>query len=944
MFSTWIETHLRKAKPTGGSGQYIACCDYHGDENPSMLVDPETGHFCCQACSESGWLDQYAKDHLLPAPPSKRNNVPAHKEPKRQKEHKQWPPPEWGPVVASYYYRNAQGENHIKVDRHESKDFPLYRWENGKWRAGMTYKAGPLKGQKVERYCYHYDKICQADVQRPIIWCEGEKDADLANSLGALATTTIGGSGSSGRLADWDVFRGRSVTFIPDNDDAGEKYLAKNAAKLLEHGAEVFVCRLPGLAEGGDLSDWMAEGHTKEQLTEQLEQAVRYQPPAKEEEVAKPKRERHSPALRDLSRLLVPFSKMDDEPSPTTLQQAIGEFCSAAEQLNTLERDLLKEPLLQILREKKVKAAGTACRSIFSELKRREKAKAKAEKDDGPKQFEKLLDVLESWDLFVDEEFGEPYFSPGQSLGIPLGSEDCQSHLTLAFYRSHNEVATAETMAHVIRLKGAELALEGEKRAVVKRNGFVDGAHYHDLAQDGKVIQIDEKGWRVVDSPNSIYFRRSGQADETLPMPEPGGDVMQLGRLINCSEAHLKLIITWMVAVLWGRAPVPILLFEGPAGSGKSSGSRMPKFLIDPVEHKQLLRTFPENHRDFVIFGLNSLIMGFDNARTVKPEKSDMLARAVTGGAFSARTHYTMTEETVIGIRRPIVMNGISGVVNQPDTASRTALINLSPIQRDGRMCETDLWTLAKELRPSIFGGLLDALVVGIREYENTRPADLPRMADFARFITAAEKALPWEPGEAVQAFRDAQEELYDQALHKDRVALAIVSLMEYRERWVGTSTELFDCLKPPGGGDDYWPRSPASLGKRIVEALPLLQNKDISAEQTRTNSARGWLITKKSPVTAVTPVTETPKAQNGGVHGVTADVTADENPAVTSRHSGESVTAGDGSSDGRHSFSSMPSRARTAYFLGPPIASDGSDGSDGRNPIDTLADQPYLF
>lgn len=365
MFSTWIETHLRKAKPTGGSGQYIACCDYHGDENPSMLVDPETGHFCCQACSESGWLDQYAKDHLLPAPPSKRNNVPAHKEPKRQKEHKQWPPPEWGPVVASYYYRNAQGENHIKVDRHESKDFPLYRWENGKWRAGMTYKAGPLKGQKVERYCYHYDKICQADVQRPIIWCEGEKDADLANSLGALATTTIGGSGSSGRLADWDVFRGRSVTFIPDNDDAGEKYLAKNAAKLLEHGADVLVCRLPGLQEGGDLSDWMAEGHTKEQLAELLDQAERYQPPAEKTEAPK-----KPDGKRSIASFVEPLKGISKNYDAQELQSALEAIRADLEGVNDAPTTMVLAEIKRVL-----KAAGIqGSLKDFSEIARPKKA------------------------------------------------------------------------------------------------------------------------------------------------------------------------------------------------------------------------------------------------------------------------------------------------------------------------------------------------------------------------------------------------------------------------------------------------------------------------------------------------------------------------------------------------------------------------------------------
>ncbi|MEI9805360.1 MAG: hypothetical protein WDN48_14215 [Pseudolabrys sp.] len=55
---------------------------------------------------------------------------------------------------------------------------------------------------------------------------------------------------------------------LQDNDDPGCKHAQKVAQNLTGIVAEVRIVALPGLAEKGDVSDWLEAGGTKKQLVE----------------------------------------------------------------------------------------------------------------------------------------------------------------------------------------------------------------------------------------------------------------------------------------------------------------------------------------------------------------------------------------------------------------------------------------------------------------------------------------------------------------------------------------------------------------------------------------------------------------------------------------------------------------------------------------------------
>jgi RecA-family ATPase len=87
-----------------------------------------------------------------------------------------------------------------------------------------------------------------------IFVCEGEKDADRVASLNHCATTVASGEWTDDCI---NALAGRDCLILEDNDEAGRaKALA--AAKALHGTAKTIrIVRLPDLADGDDVSDWL---------------------------------------------------------------------------------------------------------------------------------------------------------------------------------------------------------------------------------------------------------------------------------------------------------------------------------------------------------------------------------------------------------------------------------------------------------------------------------------------------------------------------------------------------------------------------------------------------------------------------------------------------------------------------------------------------------------
>jgi hypothetical protein len=140
-----------------------------------------------------------------------------------------------------------------------TKPKPSARWFDESKRA--LYRLGALK---------------KAASGSPVLYCEGEKDVENAETLGVLATTA--GSASDWRAEFADDLQGFDLVIIPDNDAAGRKCAAKVASDCHKKAARIRILELPELGKGGDLSDWIAAGGTREKLLELVSKAPDFDP------------------------------------------------------------------------------------------------------------------------------------------------------------------------------------------------------------------------------------------------------------------------------------------------------------------------------------------------------------------------------------------------------------------------------------------------------------------------------------------------------------------------------------------------------------------------------------------------------------------------------------------------------------------------------------------
>jgi len=100
--------------------------------------------------------------------------------------------------------------------------------------------------------------------------CEGEKDADNVRALDLTATTVASGKWTQDCI---DALAGRDCWIIQDVDinGAGDKKARNTANHLHNVTKSIKIVRLPGLTGdpgNKDVSDWLGQGHSKDELIE----------------------------------------------------------------------------------------------------------------------------------------------------------------------------------------------------------------------------------------------------------------------------------------------------------------------------------------------------------------------------------------------------------------------------------------------------------------------------------------------------------------------------------------------------------------------------------------------------------------------------------------------------------------------------------------------------
>jgi hypothetical protein len=419
-------------------------------------------------------------------------------------------------------------------------------------------------------------------------------------------------------------------------------------------------------------------------------------------------------------------------------------------------------------------------------------------------------------------------------------------------YQEYGAVPSQNAVAAARSVFAANALFASSEKQVHVRVAGDDRAIYVDLGNDSwEAVKITGEGWEVVPDIPVRFWRPSGI--QALPRPKRGGTIDDLRPFLNLGSEHQWILsVSWLIGALRPRGPFPQLILEGPHGSAKSTTARVLRALVDP--NTSPLRAEPTNTRDLMISSKNSWCLGFDNLSAISPSTCDALCRLSTGGGFSTRELFSDDGEKIFEGMRPVLLNGIDIGIERTDLLDRAIVLSLPSICEGARKTEAKFWEHFEAVRPFVLGTLFDAVACAVRRLPEVQPVNLPRMADFATWICAAEPALGWTAGTFLEAYRRNREDSNALGLESSPLVHPIMRIAE-RGSWQGTATELqaqlfSEQLTDLDGVQRSYPKTPRQLSQAIRRLLPSLSRVGITIDFSRTpgaNSERIISIAKTS-------------------------------------------------------------------------------------------------
>lgn len=739
-----VLAHLDVKKGPNKNGEHTCWCIFHPDgqgkpPHQANLSVSERGYYC-HACHEKGSLAKLARHFGI--------EVPARIE-----------------IEAVYGYFDEEGTLLYQVVRRPGKRFQQRR-PNG--RGGWIWNL-----KETRRVLYNLPSL-MSQSDSTVFIVEGEKDVDRLSREGVLATTNSGGAGKW--RAEYNAtLLGRNIVIISDNDTPGREHAESVARSLYGFAKSIRILILPDLPEKGDVSDWLANGHSIDEL-----------------------------------RALAGRAK----------------YWESSEDV------------------------GTGGKSDGGNKKK------------GETKASRLVKLVNDSgvELFHDER-DEPYaavqFESSRRI-VSLNSKRFKQWLGHLAWKETHEAFGKDTIASAQQTLTGIAIYEGREHRLHVRSAWYEGDLWIDL--DGiRAVQVGSQGWEVMEEPPILF--RSFPHQHPLPTPVCGGDPWQVLQFVNLrNEMDSLLYLCYLVASYVPDVSIVALVAHGVQGSAKSTFLTLTKKLVDPSS--PALRGGVRDQTEYAQAAFQNRALFFDNLTHMPDWLSDALCRTVTGDGWSKRTLFSDEDTTFFEFQRLVGIGGINLVGDKPDLLDRSLIFPLEPISESERKDDEEIRAQFDAIRAEIFGGLLDALCVALRERSLIRLSALPRMADFARLGAGAAIGLGRKPEEFLKAYDRNVSRQNSAAIEASLVAQAVLVFMSDKREWKGSPSGLLERLNPIAedlqidvSRNKNWPKVPVWVTRRLNETYHNLLSMGVEVSIDREGSERTITIRKGCENTVISVI-----------------------------------------------------------------------------------------
>lgn len=436
-----------------------------------------------------------------------------------------------------------------------------------------------------------------------------------------------------------------------------------------------------------------------------------------------------------------------------------------------------------------------------------------------------LRDIL-ARDYYISRTVaGDPFAVRNDvpSVMIPLHGKGgtLRNRLVVDMLRQTGRVPNSEALGAILNL--AEGIAAAKRPAVASlRIAAHRGCLYLDLGRaDGWAAEIRPGRWQVVTRP-PVLFMRTALTSE-LPLPAEEGYLDGARELVNISDpGEWALYIACRIAALFPGITHPVELFTGPAGSAKTSTTRISSDWTDPAP---VMSPVPRDGRTWAAMAASRYTQPMDNVSWLPDWLSDLLCKSASGDGWLDRALYTDTDVAVASFRNVIIINGISLPSVRGDLADRSVSHRLSvPVLRASDDVLEHRWRSA---HPHALAWLLDrACEIYADMQHEPEPRGTDRLVRFGQILRLMDAR--WHT-QGYGAWQAGRRDIFEDVADSDPVIVAIRASIGSEVTM--TSAELLSRLKMGGlseHGRQSW--TPKTLSERLERSQAALE-------------AQGWRV-----------------------------------------------------------------------------------------------------
>lgn len=469
--------------------------------------------------------------------------------------------------------------------------------------------------------------------------------------------------------------------------------------------------------------------------------------------------------------------------------------------------------------------------------------------EDKMTQSELLLEFIkeENVELFLNDccEPYVAYFHKGRREVFSVNSDEFKQWAQMLYYKKIHKTIRRDNLLQALEILSFEARDKEQTIKLYNRVANTEDIFWYDMTdKQHSAIKITSEGWSIVNLPPILFMRYGHQEPQVIP--QQGGDINKIFEYVNVVKFK-TLFLCWLVSCFVPDIPHAITIIHGEKGAAKSTTCELIKKLIDPSALDTL--NLSNDERSLRVSLQKHYYLPYDNVSEISKNISNILCRAVTGGAFLDRKLHTNADDFIFKFKRCVTINGINNVANRSDLLDRSIILELERISDSKRREQRKVYRSFEEDRPYILGAIFDVLSKAMKIYPTIKLEKLPRMADFCRWGYAIGEAIGGYGDEFLKEYETNRSIQNKEAIESDIVSYLIYELMRGQQKCeLRVSDWLTNILTiaPQYGIDQKhrdMPKCPNQLSKRIVEVKSNLNGMGITYEFDRKRKDGTYLI-----------------------------------------------------------------------------------------------------